>query len=309
MTSPMRIAHFSDLHLLDLTDVGVHRFLNKRFVGYANLRLKRAHVHRAAYVGAIAREVRRLDVEHVVITGDLTNLALQAEFAMARDLVERDLGLDPSRVTIVPGNHDLYTHGSERKKRFAEYFGRYLESDLPDLAVSVPAGMFPVVKLRGGVAFIGLSSAVPRPPLMASGHLGQAQLDALARVLAHPEVAKRTAVVAVHHPVHNPASRLKARVEGLDEADALLAQLMKLDHALILHGHLHRRIQRVSATAKGKLFAVGATSASLDHEDDARMAGFNVYEIDGGGAIASVEAHVYEPSKDSFRIDSVPKLV
>jgi 3',5'-cyclic AMP phosphodiesterase CpdA len=305
----MRIAHFSDLHLLDLTDVGIHRFFNKRFVGYANLRLKRAHVHRAAYVGAIAREVRRLDVGHVVITGDLTNLALETEFAMARDLVERDLGLDPSRVTIVPGNHDLYTHGAERKKRFAEYFGSYMTSDLPDLTATVAAGAFPIVKLRAQVAFIGLSSAVPRPPLMASGRLGQAQLDALARILAHPEVAKRTAVIAVHHPAHNPASRLKARVEGLDDADALLAQIAKLDHALLLHGHLHRRIQRVSATANGKFFAVGATSASLDHEDEARMAGFNVYEIGDLGAITSVEARVYEPAKDTFRIDSVPKLV
>jgi len=305
----MRIAHFSDLHLLDLTDVGILRFLNKRVVGYANLRMKRAHVHRAAYVGAIAREVRRLDVAHVVITGDLTNLALETEFAMARDLLERDLELDPSRVTIVPGNHDLYTHGSEKKRRFAEYFGGYMKSDLPELAVEVPAGAFPIVKLRDGVAFIGLSTAVPRPPLMASGRLGAAQLDALRRVLAHPEVVKRTAVVALHHPAHNPSSRLKARVEGLDDADELLAQLGELEHCLLLHGHLHRRIQRVTPTAKGKFFAVGATSASLDHEDDAKMAGFNVYEIGALGAIESVEAHVYEPAKDTFRIDSVPKLV
>jgi 3',5'-cyclic AMP phosphodiesterase CpdA len=184
-----------------------------------------------------------------------------------------------------------------------------MKSDLPDLAVEVAAGAFPIVKLRDHVAFIGLSSAVPRPPFVASGRLGEEQLDALARVLAHPEVARRTAVVAVHHPAHNPPSRLKARVEGLDDADALLAQIAKLDHCLLLHGHLHRRIQRVTATTRGKFFAVGATSASLDHDDEARMAGFNAYEIGDDGAIASVEAHVYEPARESFRIDSVPKLV
>ena len=33
----MRIAHFSDLHLLSLAGVSPHRFLNKRLTGYANL--------------------------------------------------------------------------------------------------------------------------------------------------------------------------------------------------------------------------------------------------------------------------------
>jgi hypothetical protein len=53
----MRIAHFSDLHVLDLEGVGVHRFLNKRVTGYAMLRMKRSHVHRSSFVGAIAREI------------------------------------------------------------------------------------------------------------------------------------------------------------------------------------------------------------------------------------------------------------
>jgi hypothetical protein len=35
----MRIAHFSDLHLLSLEGVPARRFLNKRFTGWVNLRL------------------------------------------------------------------------------------------------------------------------------------------------------------------------------------------------------------------------------------------------------------------------------
>ena len=41
--------------------------------------------------------------------------------------------------------------------------------------------MFPVVKLRGPAAFIGLSTALPRLPFVAAGRLGQAQLDELER--------------------------------------------------------------------------------------------------------------------------------
>ncbi len=308
-TTPIKIAHFSDLHVLDLEGVPFARFLNKRITGYANLRFKRNHKHRGSYVGAIAREVTVAGIDHVVITGDVTNLALESEFEAARTLLEKDLGLDPHNVTIVPGNHDLYTRGSLTSKRFSTYFGAYMKSDLPELAVDVGVGMFPVVKLRGPAAFIGLSSAVPRLPLVAAGKLGRAQLDALGRVLDHPDVKRRTPVIALHHPAHNPASRVKAYMEGLHDAAALLRHIETLSRGLLLHGHLHTRLHRTHRTPTGHVHAVGATSASLHHDDEARMAGFNVYEIDGAGHVKDVAAHVYDSEKERFHIESVPKHV
>jgi 3',5'-cyclic AMP phosphodiesterase CpdA len=304
----MRIAHFSDLHLLSLDGVRPHRFLNKRLTGWINIRLKRGHIHRSAYVRAIAREIARLDVEHVVVTGDLTNLALESEYELVRDLLERDLHLDPTRVTVVPGNHDLYTRGALVSRRFERYLGPYLVSDLPELGVDAGGARFPVVKLRGPVAIVGLSSAVPRPPLVAAGELGPAQLAALARVLAHPEVARRTIVVALHHPAVHAWSRLKTYVEGLRDAPALLAQLRPLGGGLLLHGHLHRRIQCTVPTEDGQLLQVGATSASLHHDEGDRMAGFNVYDVGDGAThtATQVEAHVYSPASDTFHRESVP---
>jgi 3',5'-cyclic AMP phosphodiesterase CpdA len=303
----MRIAHFSDLHLLSLAGVGPHRFLNKRLTGYANLRLKRGSIHRPAYVRAIAKEIARQGVDHVVITGDLTNLALEAEFDLAREVIKDDLGLDPSRVSIVPGNHDVYTGGSQKKLRFATYFADYIQSDLPFLTVSVPAGPFPFVKLRGPVAIIGLSSAVTRLPFVAAGRLGPSQLHALACVLEHPEVKKRTPVIALHHPIHNPRSRLKSALEGLSDAAELEALLSGLPRGLVLHGHLHRRMQRELRTAAGALWSVGATSASLHHDDQARSAGFNLYEVDDTGAITHVDAHIFEPDRAAFRVEPLPQ--
>jgi 3',5'-cyclic AMP phosphodiesterase CpdA len=306
----MRIAHLSDLHLLSLEGVSPRRFLNKRITGYANLRVKRGHVHRPGYVRAIAREIRRSDVDHVVVTGDLTNLALETEFEMARRLLEEDLALDPAHVSIVPGNHDLYTKGAQITKRFTNYFAEYIKSDLPELAVDVGVGRFPFVKLHGPAAIIGLSSAVPRPPLVAAGRLGKKQIAALGDILRHPEVRARTPVVLMHHPAHNPLSRVKALLEGLDDAALLWTGVRDLTRGLVLHGHLHRRIQRALPTSSGRLHVVGATSASLHHEDSHRMAGFNLYEIrDGDGEVTRVEAHVYDPEADSFHLESVPKIV
>jgi 3',5'-cyclic AMP phosphodiesterase CpdA len=300
----MRIAHFSDLHLLSLDGVKFHRFLNKRATGYANLRLKRGSIHRADHVRALAREIKRLAVDHVVITGDLTNLALEPEFALAREVIEKDLGLSPRDVSIVPGNHDVYTRGAHAAGRFAGYFADYLVSDLPELAVPSKAGPFPVVKLRGNVAVIGLCSAVPRLPFVAAGRIGRSQLDAFARVLAHPEVSRRTPVVALHHPPHNPKSRLKAMIEGLDDAALLWTSVREIPVGMVLHGHLHRRVRRQDATARGHVVSVGATSASLEDEASAKMAGFNVYEIGSDGALGTLEAHVLVG--DRFEIRAIP---
>ncbi len=304
----MKIAHLSDLHLLALDGVPIRRFANKRLTGWVNLRLKRGSVHRSDYVRAVAREITRVGVEHVVLTGDLTNLALEQEFALARDVLDRELGLDPAHVTIVPGNHDVYTRGALDSRRFEHYFSEWLTSDLPELAVDVHGARFPVVKLRGPVAVIALSSAVPRAPFVAAGELGPAQLDALARVLAHPDVARRVVVVAMHHPAVHLWSRTKAYLEGLRDAPALVAQLDRLPRGLLLHGHLHRRIQRSVSTGAGRLHQIGATSASLHHAAPDRMAGFNLYDV-GTEGVRRVEAYVYAPERQNFRVDSVPKYV
>lgn len=303
----MRIAHFSDLHVLALEGVSRSRFLNKRFTGLVNLRLKREHKHRPGHVRAVAREVARAKVDHVVITGDLTNLALEQEFEAVKQLIETELGLDSKHVTIVPGNHDLYTRGAMRAQRFTRFFAPYLESDLPELAADISLGRFPVVKLRGPVALIGMSSAVPRPPLVASGELGAKQLDALARILAHDEVKRRTAILALHHPIHNPPSRIKTLVEGLVDAADLESVIAPLESGLLLHGHLHNRMQRSFPTKSGSVLAVGATSASLHHENEHRMAGFNLYELDGDGGLVDVVAHVFDPKTDTFHIERVPR--
>jgi 3',5'-cyclic AMP phosphodiesterase CpdA len=297
----MRVAHLSDLHVLSLRGAVPFRLFNKRASGYANLLLKRNHVHKSSLVLAIAEELRAHPVDHVVITGDVSNLALETEFEEVRRILDDVLALPPSSVTIVPGNHDVYTRGAARKKRFFRYFEPYLDSDLPELRAAHPAGMFPVVKLRGPLAIIGLATAVARLPFVASGRLGSDQLAALARVLASPEVKRRTPVVLLHHPVHNPASWMKTRTEGLEDADELVRCLATVPTGLVLHGHLHRRIRQELSTAAGRLLTIGATSASLLHQNPTRMAGYNVYEFGDDGSVASIYAHVFDPADGVFR--------
>lgn len=301
----MKIAHFSDLHLLAAGGVPVRRLLNKRLTGWANLRLKRGAIHHPAYVQSIAREIGHGDIDHVVITGDVTNLALEGEFELVRECLERDLGVDPSRVTLVPGNHDLYTRGALRSRRFESFLAPWLVSDLPELALNVNGGRFPAVKLRGPAAIIALSTAVPRLPFVAAGEIGPEQLDRLARILALKEVSQRTVILALHHPAVTGWSRAKQHLEGLRDAPALLSVLRDLPRGLVLHGHLHRRVQRLIETPNGTIRQVGATSASLHHDAPDRMAGFNLYEIEDAG-VTCIQAMVYESRTGCFELRHVP---
>jgi 3',5'-cyclic AMP phosphodiesterase CpdA len=302
----VRIAHISDLHVLALEGAVPFRLFNKRATGYANLRYKRRHAHKSELVRRIAEHLAASHVDHVVISGDVSNLALEAEFEAVRALLDDVLGLPPSRVTIVPGNHDVYTRGSERTRRFARYFHRYLASDRPELGTDQPGGTFPVVKLSDEAAIIGLSSALARPPFVASGRLGDAQLAALAEVLRSREVRNRLPIVVLHHPVHNPSSWLETRLQGLSDAERLKQLVLPLERGLVLHGHLHRRIHRRIATQRGHVDVVGATSASLVHPSPEKMGGYNLYEV-AGGELASLETFLYDETKKDFARAELPR--
>jgi 3',5'-cyclic AMP phosphodiesterase CpdA len=302
----MRIAHISDLHLLSLEGLEPRRLLGKRFTGWVNIKMKRGAVHKLFAAQAVAREIRERGIDHVVVTGDLTNLSLESEFELARAFLETDLGLPPDRVSVVPGNHDVYTRGAYRSRRFQCYLGDYITSDLPGASGVPGAGRFPYVRLRGPVAIIGVSTALPRPPLVATGEVGHLQRQALHALLEHDEVRRRTPVLLQHHPWHRYASFRKQAMHGLMDAAEERVVLGGVRRGLLLHGHLHRRVHRIVDTDRGRIDAVATTSASQLSDDPLRMSGFNLYDIDDGGAVTGIESWRLERDTGRFVPAPVP---
>jgi 3',5'-cyclic AMP phosphodiesterase CpdA len=299
----VRIAHISDLHVLSRT--GAHwraMLLNKRLTGYANTLLRRGRVHRREFLLTVLEAAAKA-ADHVVVTGDITNLALESEYDDARSLLS---GVSRSvEVTVVPGNHDIYLPPVFHERRFAHHFGDFLKSDLPDLALDLPAGRFPCVKLRGPVAIIGVSSGVPRPPFIAAGLVGDKQLHALARVLAHPEVERRTAVILIHHPPVDGRSRIAQLRDGLADGAAFRRALAPLADGLVLFGHVHKRVRCVLPTLAGVLDVVAASGAALDHPHPSVRAGFNLYEVGDDGAIETIGARVLDASGSALHDASI----
>ena len=124
----MRLAHCSDLHLLSLEGARLLDFANKRWIGGLNLLTSRGrHYHTRAFEDMVA-DFAPAGVDHVVCTGDITNLALEQEFRFARERFDR-IGLGAHGVTVVPGNHDTYVaHGATHfAEIFPDYFARLRE--------------------------------------------------------------------------------------------------------------------------------------------------------------------------------------
>ena len=96
------------------------------------------------------------------------------------------------------------------------------------------ASRFRSLRRRGPLALISMSSAVPTPPLMATGRLGRSQLDALERMLAGLSAEQAFRVLLVHHPL-----RSDSRIKRLTDSAELLALLKRHGVELVLHGHDH----------------------------------------------------------------------
>jgi 3',5'-cyclic AMP phosphodiesterase CpdA len=259
------LAHLSDPHLPPLPAARLRDLAGKRALGYLNWTRNRHKYHRRDVLDALVADLREQRPDHIAVTGDLVNLALDAEFAPAQAWL-RSVGT-PFEVTVIPGNHDAYVRAT--RHRFAATFGDYLRDDAEGEAAT-----FPFVRRRGPIALIGVSSAVPTLPLMATGKLGRAQLHALDRLLAQLSAERAFRVLLVHHPLKSDS-----RVKRLTDSTALRALLRRHGVELILHGHDHIHSTMWFDGPGGKIPSVGVPSASALAHRHYPAAAYNLFSI------------------------------
>src|SRR3984893_5425858 len=145
-----RLAHLSDPHLPPLPAARLRDLAGKRAFGYLNWTRNRHRFHRRDVLDALVSDMQAQMPDHIAITGDIVNLALEAEFAPSRTWLE-SVGA-PDRVTGIPGNHDAYFR--KTRHRFADAWGDYLDSDVAEESDQP----FPSLRRRGPLALISLSS-------------------------------------------------------------------------------------------------------------------------------------------------------
>jgi 3',5'-cyclic AMP phosphodiesterase CpdA len=263
-----KLAHLSDPHLPPMPRARLSELAGKRAFGYLNWTRNRRKYYRREVLDALVADMQAQSPDHIAVTGDLVNLALEAEFAPAQAWL-KSVG-EPHLVTTIPGNHDAYVRRT--RHRFVESFGDYLSGD------EATGNTFPFLRRRGPIALIGLSSAVPTPPLMATGTLGRGQRDALERLLTNLAGEDAFRVLLVHHPL-----RSDSRPKRLTDSKPLLALLKKHGVDLVLHGHDHVHSTMWFDGPDGKIPSIGVPAASALARGRHPAAAYNLYEIERDG--------------------------
>jgi 3',5'-cyclic AMP phosphodiesterase CpdA len=287
----MRVAHISDLHALDLHGVSPLRFLNKRLLGGLNLLRKRAAHHPLRILDALCRDLNRQPLDHIVVTGDLSNLSFPTELMRARQSIDT-LQLGPEAVSVIPGNHDVYVWEAYFAHHFERCFAPYCRSDG---APADSAPHFPFTRVRGEVAFIGCSTALPSPPPLADGWLGRRQLREIEAQL--DRLRDHFRVLLIHHP---PVPYRLDLLRALRDRKALHAVLRRTGCELILHGHEHRDLRAELPGPAGPIPVIGVGSSTYNDPRPERRARYNIYTVEAAPARFSVEQRVFDPATEAF---------
>ena len=205
--------------------------------------------------------------DHLVITGDIVSTGDPDDFYLARTILTTFGLMDSKKLTIVPGNHDVfggphravdvlsfprYIRTVDYRRRLALFEEAFAETFVGTKKLNAGA-LFPFIKEVGPYAIIGLNSIMPWSlwdnPLGSNGMLSDDQIAALVQLQERKEIRGRIPLVAIHHHFNdlNDAStdnNLWRKIESKTMRMKRRRKTLKLFAALgvhaVMHGHVHR---------------------------------------------------------------------
>jgi len=280
-----RLAHISDVHLAPLPRVRRRDLFSKRITGYINWKRNRARHMAGGTLERLVEAMHRKSPDHVAVTGDLTNLALDAEIANAAAWLE-SLG-DPADVSAIPGNHDAYVPGA--LARAVQAWRANMTTD--ETGIPLTKSGFPFLRRRGPAAIIGVNSAIATGPFMASGVFSRRQARGLSQALDIARDKGLFRVILIHHPPVRHATTTQKRLYGIR-----LFQSVIRDHGaeLVLHGHTHLpQRNEILGPERVAVPVIGVPAGGEEPGGKRPAAAFNLFGIDGrpGHWQCSLEEH------------------
>jgi 3',5'-cyclic AMP phosphodiesterase CpdA len=261
-----RIAHLTDPHVGPLPRPKLRQLLSKRITGYVNWRRSRSELHDMELLAELIADMKAQGLDHIVCTGDTCNIGLPSEWDSSREFMEK-LGA-PDFATFVPGNHDAYVPGS--LEGLLKEVGPWASGD-------GAAQGFPFVRRRGPVALVGLSSAIPTLPFVATGRVGSRQSKAVEEILV--ELGRDPGcfrIVLIHHPPHRGGAEAGRE---LTDARRFEGVIERAGAELVLHGHNHVGSVAFLPGPRGRVPVIGAPSASARGGALVHKAGYHLFSI------------------------------
>ena len=174
-----------------------------------------------------------------------------------------------------------------------------MASDEAPVGIAEAASLFPSLRVRGDIAFIGISTGCPKPPLMATGTVGATQMQRLPALL---QAADRQNLFRVVHLHHCPLPGVEKWRKRLTDAPQLQELLVEHGAELIVHGHGHRAHYKELITRQGMAPVIAVPSASALGLHGADPAQYNCYSVtrkDDGWHL-EVLVRGYQPASGKF---------
>jgi Icc protein len=260
-----RIVHLSDAHMLDPRPSRTRSgwSMRVRFLSFGR------PLDAAARQRKLARSLqtaRRIGAHHVVLSGDLTEIGTPGEFETLAECLH-DSGIAAERITLVPGNHDLYTSADAWQWALAGPLAAFARS-----SASKPGKMVDV----GDATLMPIDATFHQPVTRSAGVIAPAVLEAVERRARDSAFAHRPLVLVQHHPPFVRKTKAWHWVDGLIGARRMMALLEKFRHLFVMHGHLHAVVDRALGCGVHRIFGV---TAVVDDRDAPRV---RVYDVRGG---------------------------
>lgn len=239
------IVHISDPHLS-------HRYYREHIKSFNTL----------------LRNVMKSGFDHMIISGDIVSTGDVEDFYVARKILNRYDLLDSQRLTVIPGNHDIFggPHRAVDVLSFPKYirnvdyrrnlalFNETFTETFDGVRRINESSMYPFIKEAGPFAIIGLNS-IPKwsllnNPVGSNGCVSNKQFNGLSKLIGDPILEYKIPIVTIHHhlnhlvsdpAMHNTVFRqIESQMMRLRKRRKLLNYFNDLNVQYILHGHIHR---------------------------------------------------------------------
>lgn len=234
-----KIAHISDMHI-SYNDSDGH---GRRLV-------------------RLLKDIEDMNCDHVIITGDLVENPKAEDYQYTKEILSHYGLLDSSRMTVVPGNHDIF--GGAQKGVQGVFFTstckntdyeKTLDRFIDTFKETFPSNnAYPFLKIIGNIAIVAVNSidrwSVSKNPEGSNGRISNVDFKKIKKMLSSNEIKDKFKLVLLHHHFNKPeindelpghslwlkVINWKMKLYGKKK---LLTLFKKYDVNLVLHGHTH----------------------------------------------------------------------
>ena len=262
------IIHISDLHFHTYPKK-FYELKSKRFLGMLNSFFHRARQFPIDRSQKLVKQISKMKWDHLVISGDLTQLSLESEFSLARETLD-PLLKNKSKVTIIPGNHDRYISQNFSTDLFKKYFGDFFgKEEVHSLGIN------------SDWVIIGWDSVHPNDWLSASGTVRRSTIVETEKIISSFTKDKNFIIVN-HYPLTFPLDWKFDHLHELYNILPVQKWILRFPQIrLYLHGHIHKNwIHNLSRGSDKELLLVNSAASSAI-SFPGQGSSFHQIELDG----------------------------